>query len=147
MHSYLHASLDHTKLALQYYTKLQSCPSNPAFECTIDPKYKELFARKESAIPSFGIRIQSVLYISNILNDNVDAIVISHVPPWTMHHPKVCLDLSVLAKKDTPSHIYIQKFYESKGRHKRESKNKKQNSLAHLQFHVCVTQKQKKNIA
>ena len=37
--------------------KLQSCPSNPAFECTIDPKYKELFARKESAIPSFGIRI------------------------------------------------------------------------------------------
>ena len=33
------------KLALQYYTKLQSCPSNPAFECIIDPKYKELFAR------------------------------------------------------------------------------------------------------
>ena len=27
-----------------------------------------------------------------------------------MHHPKVCLDLSVLAKKDTPSHVYIQKF-------------------------------------
>ena len=45
---------------------LQSCPSNPAFECTIDPKYKELFARKESAIPSFGIIIQSVLDASNI---------------------------------------------------------------------------------
>ena len=45
-------SLRREKLALQYYTKLQSCPSNPAFECTIDPKYKELFARKESAIPS-----------------------------------------------------------------------------------------------
>ena len=42
-------SLRREKLALQ------SCPSNPAFECTIDPKYKELFARKESAIPSFGI--------------------------------------------------------------------------------------------
>ena len=74
-------SLRREKLALQYYTKLQSCPSNPAFECTIDLKYKELFARKESAIPSFGIRIQSVLYISNILNDNVHAIVIPHVPP------------------------------------------------------------------
>ena len=37
-------SLRREKLALQYYTKLQSCPSNPAFECTIDPKYKELFA-------------------------------------------------------------------------------------------------------
>ena len=31
-----------------------------------------------------------------------------------MHRPKVCLDLSVLAKKDTPSHVYIQKFNEIK---------------------------------
>ena len=92
-------------LALQYYTKLQSCPSNPAFECTIDPKYKELFARKESAIPSFGIRIQSLLDASSILTDNVHATVIPQVPPLTMHHPKVCLDISVLAKKDTPLHL------------------------------------------
>ena len=35
--------------------------SNPAFDCTIYPKYQELFARKESAIRTFGIRIQSVL--------------------------------------------------------------------------------------
>ena len=34
-------SLRRERLALQYYTKLQSCPSNPAFECTIDPKYNE----------------------------------------------------------------------------------------------------------
>ena len=102
------------KLALQYYTKLQSCPSNPAFECTIDPKYKELFARKDSAILSFGIRIKSVLDVSNILNDNVDATVIPEVPPWTIHHRKVCLDISVLAKKDTPSQVYIQKFNEIK---------------------------------
>ena len=107
-------SLRRGKLALQYYTKLQSCPSNPAFECTIDLKYKELFARKESAIPSFGIRIQSVLDVSNILTDNVHATAIPQVPPWTMHHPKVCLDLSVLAKKDTPSHVYIQKSNEIK---------------------------------
>ena len=48
------------------------------------------------------------------LIDNVHATVIPQVPPWTMHHPKVCLDLSVLAKKDTPSHVYIQKFNEIK---------------------------------
>ena len=107
-------SLRREKLVLQYYTKLQSCPSNPAFECTIDPKYKEMFARKESAIPSFGIRIQSLLDTSNIPNDNVHATVIPQVPPWTMHRPKVCLDLSVQAKIDTPSHIYIQKFNEIK---------------------------------
>ena len=107
-------SLRREKLVLQYYTKLQSCPSNPAFECTIDPKYKELFDRKESAIPSFVIRIPSLLVASNILSDNVHATVIPQVPPWTMHHSKVCLDLSVLAKKDTPSHVYIQKFNEIK---------------------------------
>ena len=49
---------------------------NPAFDCTIDPKYKELFARKESAIPSFGITIQSLLDVS------------LKFPPWTMDHPK-----------------------------------------------------------
>ena len=69
------------KLALQYFTKLQSCPSNPAFECTINLKYKELFARKESAIPSFGIRMQSVLDNSNTLNENVHETVIPEVPP------------------------------------------------------------------
>ena len=31
-----------------------------------------------------------------------------------MHHLKGCLDLSVLAKKDTPSRVFIQKFNEIK---------------------------------
>ena len=74
-----------------------------------------MFARKESTIPSFGIRIQSVLDVSNILTDNVHATVIPQVPPWTMHHPKVCLDLSVLAKKNT--HVYIQKCNEIKDKY------------------------------
>ena len=45
--------------------------SNPAFDCTIYPKYQELFARKESAIRTFGIRIQSVLDNSIISNNIV----------------------------------------------------------------------------
>ena len=105
-------SLRREKLALQYYTKLQSCPSNPAFECTINPKYKELFARKESAIPTFGIRMQSVLEDSNIENNNVHETIISEVPPWILHNPKVLSDLSDLSKKDTPSPVFIQKFNE-----------------------------------
>ena len=104
------------KLALQYFTKLQSCPSNPAFECTINPKYKELFARKESAIPSFGIRMQSVLDNSNILNENVHETIIPEVPPWTLHQPRVNLDLSNLCK-DTSSLVFIQKYNEIKDEH------------------------------
>ena len=110
-------SLRREKLALQYYTKLQSCPSNPAFECTINPKYKELFARKESAIPTFGIRMQSVLEDSDIENNNIHETIISEVPPWILRSPKVLLGLSDLSKKDTPSLVFIQKFNEIKDEH------------------------------
>ena len=97
------------------FTKLQSCPSNPAFECTINPKYKELFARKESAISSFGIRMQSVLDNSSILNENVHETVIAEVPPWTQ--PRVNLDLSNLCKKDTSFLVFIKKYNEIKDEH------------------------------
>ena len=110
-------SLRREKLALQYFTKLQSCPSNPAFECTINPIYKEFFARKESAIPSFGIRMQSVLDNSIILNENVHETIIPEVPPWTLHQPRVNLDLSNLCKKDTSSLVFIQKYNEIKDEH------------------------------
>ena len=36
------------KLALQYYTKLKSYPSTPAYDCTFNPKYKQHFERKEN---------------------------------------------------------------------------------------------------
>ena len=110
-------SLRREKLALQYYIKLQSFPSNPAFESTINPKYKELFVRKESAIPTFGIRMQSVLEDSDIENNNVHETIISEVPPWILRSPKVLLDLSDLSKKDTPSPVFIQKFNEIKDEH------------------------------
>ena len=105
------------KLALQCYTKLLSCQSNPAFDCTINPKYQDIFARKESAIPTSGIRIQSLLENSNIPNTNVHETIIPEVPPWTLHRPKVNLHLSNLSMSETPSHIYTQKFNEIKDEH------------------------------
>ena len=47
-----------------------------------------------------------------MLNDSVHAAVIPQVPPWTVRRPKVCLDLSVLAGRGAPSHVYIQEFNE-----------------------------------
>ena len=81
-------SLRREKLALQYFTKLQSCPSNPAFDCTINPKYQEFFARKQSAIPIFGICVKSLLEHSNISNNNVHETIIPEVPPWTFRSTK-----------------------------------------------------------
>ena len=91
-----------------------SCPSNPAFDCTIHPKYKELFARKESAIPSFGIRMQSVL---DDLNENIHNTIIHDVPPWILHQPRVNLDLSHLSKKDTSSLVFMQNYTKIKDEH------------------------------
>ena len=110
-------SLRREKLALQYFTKLQSCPSNPAFDCTINPKYQECFARKESAIPTFGIRLKSVLENSGFSNNNVHQTIIPEIPPWTLYRPRVNLELSNLSKRDTPSLVFIQNFNEIKNDH------------------------------
>ena len=41
------------KLALQYYTKLKSCPSNPAYDCTFNQGYKECFEKKRKINKTF----------------------------------------------------------------------------------------------
>ena len=61
--------------------------------------------------------MQSVLDDSNILTENVHETVISEVPPWTLHQPRVNLDLSNLSKKDTSSLVFIQKYDEIKDEH------------------------------
>ena len=35
------------KLSLQYYIKLKSCPSNPAYDCIFNCKYKQQYEQKE----------------------------------------------------------------------------------------------------
>ena len=46
-------TLRREKLALQYSTKLKSCPSNPGYDCTFNPKYKQHFERKEKKNETF----------------------------------------------------------------------------------------------
>ena len=49
------------KLALtQYYTKLMSCPPNPAYNCIIEIGYKNLFKNKAKAIKPLNLRIKNL---------------------------------------------------------------------------------------
>ena len=77
------------KLALQYAIKLQSNPSNPAFDCTFNPQYKILFERKTSAIPTFGIRIGHLLLGMNIDLDSIAVYRLPFIPSWTLHTPAI----------------------------------------------------------
>ena len=49
------------KLALQYCIKLKSCPSNPAYDCIFQSKYKQQFEQKERTIKPFGLRMEPIL--------------------------------------------------------------------------------------
>ena len=102
------------KLALQYYLKLKSCPSNPAFECTFNPKYKPLFSRKENVIKTFGLRMETILEESEIPIDNIHESIISENPPWTLKQPKVILDLTNTPKTNTQPAIFLEKFEDIK---------------------------------
>ena len=68
------------------------------------------FARKESAIPIFGIRVQSILDGSNIDNNNIRDTIIPGVPPGTFHHPKVITSVTPSFLEFLLGPSIIQKF-------------------------------------
>ena len=65
----------------------------------------------------FGIRMKSVFDNSNILNVNVHDTIIPVVPPWTLHQPRVNLDISNLSTNDTSPIVFIQNYIEIKDEH------------------------------
>ena len=77
------------KLALQYYTK--SSPSNPTYDCTFDPKYRQYFDQKKKSIRPFGFRVEPILKESTILLYNIHKSILPQIPPWIIKNPKVNL--------------------------------------------------------
>ena len=55
------ANIRSNKLAIQYYAKLKSYPSNPAYNAAFHPRYGEIFEKREKAINPFGLRMKSTL--------------------------------------------------------------------------------------
>ena len=49
------------KLALQFAIKIADNPNNPVYDSIFNPRYVDLFSRKPTVIPTFGIRIKESL--------------------------------------------------------------------------------------
>ena len=75
------------KLALQYCIKLKSCPSNPAYDCIFQSKYKQQFEQKERIKP-FGLQMGPILKESTISLANVHKRIITLTPPWIIKKNK-----------------------------------------------------------
>ena len=100
------------KLALQYYTKLKSCPSNPAYDCIFNCKYQQQYEQKEKKpIKLFGLRMEPILQESAISITNVHKSILPQMPPWIIKKPQVILQLSKLHKTKTHPSIYKEKFH------------------------------------
>ena len=104
-------TLRREKLALQYSTKLKSCPSNPTYDCTFNPKYKQHFERKEKTIKPFGLRMMSTQQESKIPLNNIHEGIFPQTPPWIIKTPEVILELNEHSKTKTHPSTYQEKFY------------------------------------
>ena len=99
------------RLSLQYALKLKSMPKHPAHNTIFQPKYTTKFANKPTAIPTFGLRVNSIL-------DDIPLIELSDIaeyqepenPVWTIDQPVIRLDLRVGIKKDINPTNFIQLF-------------------------------------
>ena len=98
------------KLGLQYYTKLVSCPSNSAYDCVMNPKYKPLFDRKVNTIKPFGLRMEGVLSDIDIDLDTIHESILSETPPWILKPLDVFLHISQFPKDKTDSSLYLEKI-------------------------------------
>ena len=99
------------KLATQYYAKLKSCPSNPAYNTTFHRRYGELFEKREKAIKPFGLQMKSMLQHSKISVKNIHQDIFPKTPPWILEKPEVILKLNELPKTKMHPCTYIEKFH------------------------------------
>ena len=93
------------KLSLQYALRVKSNPENPAFDPIFNPKYKTLFVNKPRAIPTFGLRLSTLLEDSNLNLDNISTFN-NDTAPWSFSKPQVDLSLHKNSKSATdPSRL------------------------------------------
>ena len=71
------------KLAIQYVTRLLANPRNPAYNCTFNPQYEDVFKIKPKLIPSFGIRMLAKVEAMRLELTDMAQYRFDSVDPWT----------------------------------------------------------------
>ena len=80
------ANIRSNKLALLYFVKLKSCPSNLAYEGAFHPKYTELFERSKKAIKPSGLWMETIKE-ARINLTKIHNTIIPKIPPLTIKTP------------------------------------------------------------
>jgi len=100
-----------TRLALLYAIKLRSTPANPAFDTVFNPKYSDIFATKTSAVPTFGIRVKSLIDDMNIDINQIATYRLPDIPIWDMNVPTILYDLRVGKKSEVYPTDFLSHFH------------------------------------
>ena len=98
------------KLALQHCIKLKSYPSNPAYDCIFQSKYKQQFEQKERTIKPFGLRMEPILKESISLANGHKSI-ITQILPWMIKKTKSNPPIIRTPKTKIHPNTYIEKFH------------------------------------
>jgi hypothetical protein len=104
--------LRRSRLVVPHAIKLQSNPSNPAFDYIFNPQYRFVFQRKISAIPTFGLRIKNFHQDMDIDLDSVAPYRLPLNPTCTVQSPTVNFKLHTWKKATTESDKFKLQFYD-----------------------------------
>ena len=91
-----------------YTKKLKSCPSNPAYDCIFNCKYKQQYEQKEKTIKPFGLLIEPILQESTMSVSNVHK---SILPYWIFKKTQAIPQLNKLPQTKTHPSTHLENFH------------------------------------
>lgn len=102
-------SLRRSYLGISYAAKIAILPDNPAHNPTFSPRFTQLFSKRKTVMPPFGIRLQKDLAGFPVIPTDV-ARLPPPMPPWEQLRVCCNLTLTSLPKCSTPPIVYQQEL-------------------------------------
>jgi len=100
------------KLSIEYCLKLSSSYWNPTYGSFFESKFKRFFHRKPNQIPPLGIRVEPDLQAVGYKKQDILQYSLPADPSCLLKRPHINFSLHSSYKEDTPSEIFLNKFYE-----------------------------------